>query len=392
MSPGDRQARRDTPLALRIKARLRETGGEMALAEFVEACLWDEAHGYYATRPVVGVSGDFITAPEISQVFGELLGLWSAVVWQQMGSPADAELIELGPGRGTLMADALRAARRVPGFPEALAVTLVERSPSLRAVQRQRLSGGDYKGGDFKDRDFKIAWQDELGLASRPAIVLANEFIDVLGLDQAVLTAQGWRARAVVLDADGQFQFAPSADIAPAAARDLAATWPDAADGAVADLLAIAPLAATLARRAADQPFAALFVDYGHAEAGLGDTLQAVRGHAYEHPLRSPGEADLTMQVDFSAVAREMSAVGFAIDGPVTQAEFLGALGIIERASRLMAANPSRAGEIEAGIARLMAPAGMGTRFKVIGVRSPGLPPLPGFPTSATERGARAPA
>ena len=210
-----------------------------------------------------------------------------------------------------------------------------------------------------------------------PAIVIANEFIDVFGPDQSIKTDDGWRRRAVVLDAMGRFQFAPAQTtrLRP----ELDALWPGAARESVFEHLRTGHLASELKRIAGPQPFAALFVDYGHTEPALGETLQAVRNHAYEHPLCSPGEADLTVQVDFSDVAAEMMKQGLAVDGPVTQAEFLGRLGIIERASKLMAANQAMAGEIEAGVMRLMAPNGMGTRFKAIGIRSPGLPALPGF-------------
>jgi NADH dehydrogenase [ubiquinone] 1 alpha subcomplex assembly factor 7 len=366
----DPDARRDTPLALKLKAQIRRDG-PMALGQFIGECLWNETYGYYATKAVIGRNGDFITAPEISQVFGELLGLWSAVVWQKMGEPAPVHLMELGPGRGTLMADALRAASRVPRLASALCVMMVEMSASLRERQKQTLAGGAIP------ITIPIAWCEVPDVSPAPVILLANEFLDCLAPEQCVKTADGWRWRLVALDETGRFQFEPSpmTRLHPDADK----RWPNAVEGSIFESVPLDRLAEDLKRVASRQPLAALFIDYGHTSTALGDTLQAVRAHVYEHPLCSPGEADLTVQVDFAAFARAMTAAGFAVDGPLTQAEFLGRLGIVERASKLMAANPAKAGEIEAGVLRLMAPNGMGTRFKVIGVRSPSVAKLPGF-------------
>lgn len=363
----DDQERRDTPLAAKLKDQMRAAGGPIDLKEFVGACLWDEEHGYYATKRVIGAAGDFVTAPEISQVFGEIIGLWSAVVWQSMGAPAKFNLIELGPGRGTLMADALRAAVRVPGFKEAVEVVMVEASPVLETAQRETLTGVPVP----------VRWGQLGDNLAAPSIVLANEFIDVFGPDQSIKTAEGWRWRAVALDEQDRFQF--TASHGTRLRPELDAQWPDAPEGAIYSHLDTRDLADVLKPMADGYPFAALFIDYGHTDPALGDTLQAVRSHAHEHPLASPGEADLTLQVDFADVIGEMQRAGFIADGPTTQAEFLGRLGVIERASRLMAANPAKADAIQAGVMRLMAPNGMGTRFKVIGVRTPDVPQLPGF-------------
>lgn len=360
----DREARRDTPLALKIKERIRAYG-PISIADYVAACLQDPEHGYYRTQTAIGAAGDFVTAPEISQVFGELTGLWSAIVWQQMGSPKPFNLVELGPGRGTLMRDALRATRGVLGLHAAMKVTLVEASATLTAAQRATLAGAAVP----------IAWADRYPIFEEPSILIANEFVDALIPDQWIKTDRGWCARAVELDDAGRLQLGHSAG--QGVRDDLHDRWPDAPNGSVCEAHRHALLAEAL--KAAGTPIAMLVIDYGHTETALGDTLQAVRKHVYEHPLCSPGEADLTIQVDFADLAREMTHAGFATDGPVTQAEFLGRLGIIERASKLMEANPARAGEIEAGVMRLMAPNGMGTRFKVTGIRSPGLATLPGF-------------
>ena len=361
----DPQARRDTPLARKLAARIRSEG-PIAVAEYMRACLLDGEHGYYRSKAGIGAGGDFTTAPEISQVFGELIGLWCAVSWQQMGAPGRVNLVEIGPGRGTLMRDMLRAARRVPGFLDAAAVHLVEPSPPLRHEQGLALAGAGPPP----------VWHEHLtGVPPAPSIVVANELIDALPVEQYVRQRVGWRRRAVGLDATGRLAFTVDAAgplyfprCAPA----------DARPGDIVERRMTLDLAFGLSRLAAAGPVAALLVDYGHVGAAVSDTLQAIRAHRWEHPLTSPGEADLSAQVEFASVADTASSFGLAVDGPATQAELLGALGIMERASRLMAANPARAAAIEAGVARLMSPSGMGTRFKAIGLRSPRLPPLPG--------------
>ena len=362
----DAAARRDTPLAKKLIAQIRARG-PLVLKDYMTACLQDPEHGYYRTREAIGGAGDFVTAPEISQIFGELIGLWSAIAWQQIGSPHRVNLIELGPGRGTLMQDALRAARLVPAFAAALEVHLVESSETLRAIQARTLA----------DAGKRPEWHAALSnVPSGPAIILVNEFLDALAVDQLVRGPNGWRLRAVTVDAQGHLQF--DDDTLPAS--EVPAYAAAAAPGTVVTLPDYAELAAALGCLGRDHPLAALFIDYGHAASAAGDTLQAVRAHYYEHPLTSPGEADLTAHVDFEDFrTRVLAQQGLAADGPKTQGEFLGALGIVERGSRLMALNPAKAGEIEAGVARLLSPQGMGTRFKVLGVRGAGQPPLPGL-------------
>ena len=365
----DPEARRDTPLALKLRERIARDG-PITVAAYMEACLTDPEHGYYVHRSAIGASGDFITAPEISQIFGELIGLWAAFVWQQMGRPARFRLMELGPGRGTLMRDALRALRIVPGIADAAEVVLVEINGPLQTMQAKALAGTPWR----------ISWSHGIPEpAAMPFIVIANELLDTLPVHQSIMQPDmSWGLRHVGLDAKDRLCFVtrPSAATSP---------WRDAKRG---DILedCYQEYGSLCCRFAQSQPFAGLFLDYGHVKSDLGDTLQALRAHAYEHPLTSPGEADLTAHVNFEAFA-EAAAAGWAslghdlvIDGPVTQAEFLGSLGIMERASRLMAANPAKAGAIEMDVARLMSPTGMGSRFKAIGLRSPQLPPLPGFP------------
>jgi SAM-dependent MidA family methyltransferase len=373
--PYDPEARRATPLARVLEQRMRRDG-PISVRDYMHACLQDEAHGYYRTRTAIGAAGDFITAPEISQVFGELIGLWCAVVWQQMRAPTRVNLVELGPGRGTLMRDALRAAKVLPGFLDAVMVHLVESSATLREIQAATLC----------DDARRPTWHDSLETlpGATPTIVVANELLDALPIRQLVASPGGLVERMVGLDDAGRLVFLHGSTVGPP--PDGVAAPADGELVEIGDFSMLAPLGG-LARRA---PVAGLCIDYGHWMSPpdgpiAGETLQAVRHHAAEHPLTSPGEADLTAHVDFAAFGRQAARQGFAVDGPVTQAEFLGSLGILQRASRLMAANPAKAHEIEAGVARLMAVPGMGNRFKAIGIRSAGLAPLPGFPTGADQ-------
>jgi SAM-dependent MidA family methyltransferase len=273
------------------------------------------------------------------------------------------------------MADALRASRRVQGFAEAVRVVLVEPNAVLRDTQRRALEGGAAN----------VDWVADLeGTVRGPAILLANEFLDVLPITQLVRRDDGWRERTVELDEHGALAFGESASRWSAELPRAAETAPQGAMLELRDFAGIQGVLADAAARA--HAIAALFIDYGHEATAFGDTLQAVRRHQSECPLASPGEADLTAQVDFEAAAAALARDGLVAEPLVTQAEFLGALGITQRASRLMSANPSRAGEIEMGVARLMSPQGMGTRFKVLGLRSSGLPALPGFPIGTRKR------
>ncbi len=343
-----------------LRERIRRDG-PLRLDEYMQACLQDPAHGYWQRRETIGGAGDFITAPEISQIFGELIGLWCTAAWQNMGRPAHVRLIELGPGRGTLMRDALRAIKVAPPFASALSVHLVELSPSLRREQERMLAASGHAAH----------WHESLrSVPAGPAILIANEFLDALPIRQLAFDG-AWRERMVALAADGSLTFAPGPP----------ATWEGATAAETGAIAEVRPgeevLLADLAART--DPLAALFIDYGPAEFALGDTLQAVHRHSYADPLASPGSADLTAHVQFAALASKARAAGFAADGPLTQAEFLGRLGLAERTTRLMAANAARAGEIEAAAHRLVSPTGMGTLFKVIAVRSAGLPPLVPF-------------
>ena len=319
---------------------------------------------YYAGRDPFGRGGDFTTAPEISQAFGECLGLWAAVTWQAMGRPDPVLLVELGPGRGTLMADALRAAADVAApFRAALRVHLVEASPRLRDAQRARLDGA------------VEAWHDDFdGVPPGPAIVLANEFFDALPIRQFVRRGAEWRERSV---AGGAFVEGPTEDAPPLPA--------DAPEGAVQEVSeAGRALAASLGARLAAQGGAALVLDYGPAAGGFGDSLQALRDHEAADPLAEPGAADITAHVDFAALAAAARSAGAAAHGPLPQGLFLQRLGLMSRAAVLaraaqMAGKGPQAGPILSGAERLVAPERMGRLFKALCLCDPALPPPPGF-------------
>lgn len=364
----------ETPLEAKLKARIRREG-PIPVADYMRACLEDPEHGYYRRQAAIGAAGDFVTAPEISQVFGELIGLWCAVVWHGMGSPPRLNLVELGPGRGTLMRDALRAARIVPGFREALAVHLVDSNATLQGTQEAALADAE---ASLHVHDTADATTMGSRIPDGPTILIANEFLDTLPIQQLVFAGGQWRVRAVALH-DGRLGF--EADAAGTAAS---IPLPPALAPQEGDVLEVCDGHAfcaddILKTRAGRGPLAALFIDYGHAATGFGDTLQGVAGQAYVSPFHAPGETDLSAQVDFQHFAEACRGAGLTTDGPIAQAELLGRLGIVERASRLMAANPARAAEIEAGVSRLLAPSGMGSRFLAIGVRSHGVATLPGF-------------
>ena len=342
----------DTAFATALKAAIGRDG-PMRLDRFMAAC---NAY-YYATRDPFGRAGDFITAPEIFQGFGECLGLWAAAVWQSMGRPAPLLLVELCPGRGTLMADALRAVgRAVPAFAQALSVHLVETSPVLRAAQL----------GLLPDARHHDRFAD---VPPGPAIVIANEFLDALPVRQLRRGSDGWSERFV--DAALAPIELPTAE--PRLPDLPAGTWLEVAPAALATVQAIAA-------RLAATGGAALLLDYGHTSRGTGTTLQALRRHRPESPFANPGEADLSAHVDFATTAEAASAAGAAVAGPVPMGAFLQAIGLAARAEALARKNPAQAAAVLAAAARLVSAAGMGTLFKVMAICHPSLPTPPGFP------------
>ena len=343
-------------------ARRIAAEGPITVADYMTECLLHPEHGYYSTRDPLGAAGDFTTAPEISQIFGELTGLALAQAWRDQGRPAPFALAELGPGRGTLMADMLRATRAVPGFHAALQVHLVEASPALRDRQAATLA------------DHAPAWHHAAAeLPGLPLFLVANEFFDALAVRQFIRAGEAWRERVIGL-CDGALAFGLAAPARLAALEDRLA---DTAEGDLVELRAAAdPIIAELGARIGAHGGAALIVDYGDW-GSRGDTLQAVRGHAPQDPLAAPGEADLTAHVDFRALAR---AASVPVAGPVGQGLLLERLGATERARALARGLAGEA--LESHVAahrRLTHPGEMGTLFKAIALHPPDTAPPPGF-------------
>ncbi len=359
---------------LSLGARLRERiarEGPISVHDYMAACLSDRSSGYYTTRQPIGGAGDFITAPEISQIFGELIGVWVIAVWQGMGTPSSLTVAELGPGRGTLMADALRAWRSTPEFLASVSVALIETSPVLAAVQREALHASPVP----------LHWHRALEDVPRgPLILIANEFIDALPIRQYVRQDGVWRERTVMLDSKDRFAFGAGA---PAAPSDVPPSLRDG-DMNEGEIIETRPAASkligTLAARAEDTPVAALIADYGHAESGAGDTLQAVRRHRFANPLATQGEIDLTAHVDFSALKAEARDLGLAAFGPMPQGQFLLKLGLASRCERLVeTATPDQKQAILSGAARLVDPRQMGVLFQMLALQTRGLVSPPPF-------------
>lgn len=337
--------------------------GPITVERYMGLCL----QHYYATRDPLGQAGDFTTAPEISQMFGELIGLWMLEVWHARGRPASCHLIELGPGRGTLMADLLRATRLLPEFRAAASVHLIETSPALRERQRATLASSG----------MAVEWHDRLeDVPAGPTFLVANEFFDALPVRQFVATERGWCERLVGLEEDRLIfglRAEPEKDFeSPVRLGDIL-EWPAAS----------LDVTKTLSRRLAHEGGAALIIDYGYWGPAFGDTLQALKAHAYVDPLAEPGEADLTTHVDFHKLARVAAGEGLRIHGIATQGDFLRTLGIEARASALkQRATPAQATAIDRALARLTerGPKAMGDLFKVLALTDFTLEAVSGLP------------
>ena len=400
-----------TPLGQKLAARIA-ADGPITLHDYMEACLYDPAHGYYKKRDPLGRGGDFITAPEISQVFGELIGLWAGETWRLMGQPGGVRLIELGPGRGTLMADALRALRVLPAFLQCATVHLVETSVPLRAAQEAALAGASCP----------VRWHERIeDVPAGAGIVIANEFFDCLPVRQFVFdeAAQLWRER-IVAFRDGAFEFElgevpphpvllpegspkcpqrelgfshphPPADAdskrgklakAGLLERDrVRGDFPGVEDGAIVETRpGTAGVLRSFAARAADAPLAALIIDYGYSQPASGDTVQAVRQHRFAGLFEAPGEADLTAHVDFSDLVQRAKELNLAASGPMPMGEWLLRLGLEARMHQLLRrASAEEAMELRSRVSRLVDPAQMGALFKAV-VLTGGVPgPLPPF-------------
>ncbi len=347
--------------------------GPLSVAQYMEEALTRPRLGYYMGRDPLGRAGDFVTAPEISQMFGELIGLWCAVQWTAMGEPDPVQLVELGPGRGTMMADVLRSGRGVEGFIDALSLTLVEISPVLKAHQEEALAAAEITG--------PLRWSSDFSeTPDGPLLLIANEFFDALPVRQFQMTSGGWRERMVGLAEEGEGGFCFRLAEGPPPADVIGPGLEGSDEGAIAEVRpAAAALAGAIGRRLARAPGAALIIDYGHGATAAGDTLQAVKGHAYHDPLADPGEADLTAHVDFGALGRAASEGGCQDFGPLDQGPFLETLGIASRAEALMEAAPAQRRDIAESLRRLTSKDLMGRLFKVLALTSPGMAPPPGF-------------
>jgi len=361
-----------------LKARIKqmiEASGPMPVRAYMQLCLHDPQGGYYATRP--GIGRDFITAPETSQVFGELLGLWTLATMDTMHTKT-VTLVEYGPGRGTLMADALRAAEQArPGVvADHLHLVMLEKSPKLRTALNNRFDG------------YPLSFENHLrDVVSHNTIILGNEYLDCLPPRQFVKVDGKWRERAVGLGADGELTFGLILEETREAHEATAQQRVDWLGGAPDDTAlevqdGLDDLVAELVHRAAlGSPFHALFIDYGPSGTAPGDTLRAYKQGKQVDPLAAPGLSDLTVDVDFGRLAKLSADAGLTVHGPVPQGEFLMALGAEARMQALIKAEPDRAGEIHEGVRKLVDPAEMGERFKVICISSPGTDAPLGFPS-----------
>nr|WP_282449325.1 class I SAM-dependent methyltransferase [Roseibium sp. CAU 1639] len=347
----------------KIRARIAAEG-PLTVAQYMSVCLGDPDHGYYTTREPFGGEGDFVTAPEISQMFGELVGAACLSAWQALGSPSRFELVELGPGRGTLMADLLRMACLRPAFVEAARLNMVETSPRLRQIQSETLNRAPLQP-DFRDRI-----QD---VPQGPLILVANEFFDALPIHQFIRTQDGWRERQVGLTGAGELTFGIGTARLPDSA--VPAALATAPEGTIFETQPAAnAVAEEIGRRIADHGGAALFIDYGYLKTAPGDTLQALYKHAHDDVLAHPGEADLTAHVNFEALAAAAVKGGATVLPPLTQGDFLLRSGLLERAGSLGAGKSHQDQEtIRDAVERLAAPAQMGDLFKVLAVTSSGL-------------------
>lgn len=351
-------------LARRLIERIGRDG-PISLEAYIDAALWDTDEGYYATRNPIGAQGHFTTAPEITQMFGELVGLWAASCWDMIGRPSDLKLVELGPGRGTMMADALRAIRAVCDMsPD---VHLVEASPTMKALQAEQVDA---------------TWHEAFGGVSEgTAIILANEFFDALPIRQVVKTGSKWWEVLLGVSEDGGRLQPRICGETEALMTYIPASLASAPEDAVVEISPSRTRAVEeIAERLRRAPGFALIIDYGPAESAVGETLQAIGPQGFADPYSAPGAVDLSSHVDFGSLKRAAENAGISAHGPITQKDFLERLGINERADMLKGgANAAQRAEIDSTLMRLMAPAQMGTLFKVLALASPGLPAPPGF-------------
>lgn len=363
-----------SPLKARIIDRIKAEG-PMSVASYMAACLFDATDGFYPTRDPLGADGDFITAPEISQMFGEMLGLWCVHMWRDMGAPPRLELIELGPGRGVMMLDMLRAAKVDPGFLKAANVTLIEASAALQAVQGQTLASSPCP----------VNWVDSLADAPKgPCIIIGNEFLDCLPIRQFVRKDDAWHERLVAIRPEDETQLIFGLSPLPYEHDDIG-HFRNPKNGDLAEVCpGYAQIIDQLKLRLEHNLSSALFIDYGPARSEYGDTLQALKAHTKVDPLDEPGEADLTARVDFGLLGQLGEHAELSVFGPQDQAELLKQIGIEVRALNLSQAQPAAKDKLMRQLHRLLNEDEMGTLFKAMCIQSAGLSIPPGFghPTS----------
>ena len=340
-----------TTLKDRLKSMI-QASGPLSVATYMDVCLHDRRHGYYATRP--GLGEDFITAPEVSQIFGELIGLWAANEWQTMGAPSRVSLVEIGPGRGTLMADALRATRGVSGFHSALDLAFIEASPVLRANLEQR----------FAEMTPRVLSDLDALPTGHPIILIANEWLDCLPVQQYVRVGDAWHERVIGLDEAGELKFGLDPATLP---EDISPTQDQAAIELQPGLKTVSE---TLSQLFSETPGRALFVDYGPADRTPDDTLRSFKTGAQIDPLAAPGESDLTCDVDFARLVRLLRQQGLQTDEPIDQGLFLQSLGAEARLNQLARQHADSADALYQSVVKLVDPAQMGTRFQVVSVAS----------------------
>ena len=351
--------------------RLIRAQGPISVAQYMQLALGDPIHGYYIARDPFG--RDFTTAPEVSQIFGELLGLFFVQAWEDRGRPQSFRLVELGPGRGTLLADMMRAAEKIrSGFAQAAKLIMLETSPLLRSIQKKMLSR--------YAPDWIVKWEEIPEGA--PIYLIANEFFDALPIHQFVHAADGWHERVVVAEGEKlRFALAPDAqaNVSLLAERDIGKWNAEKADAVLEINPSAEAIMAGVAERIAQSNGVGLIIDYGHIEPGYGDTFQALKSNRYADPLDEPGEADLTAHVDFAALKASAKGAGAVVSGPITQKQLLEGLGIHLRANRLKSATPTHAEEIDEAVERLIDESQMGNLFKALALSKTDSEELPGF-------------
>lgn len=368
----------ENALAIKLRQRI-QSEGPITLHDYMEACLADPEHGYYLVRDPFGTGGDFITAPDVCQIFGELLGLWCVHVWAELGMPKNCKLVELGPGRGALMGDALRAASLVPDFLQSVEVHFVETSKALCAAQEEHLRSQ----AEEQERELpKLFWHDRLAdVPDGPTFLIANEFLDALPIRQFQFKGGQWYERMIALDENEGFIYA----LADQPHDEQASFPPIHKQAGENDFLELCPARAGVVRqmaaRANGHPFAGVLIDYGYGEPALGDSFQAIKSHEFTDPLEEPGLADVTAHVDFAHVLDTGREYGLTGHGPVSQRDFLVSLGVRERAAQLMEnmENMFAAQQFMIGLQRLIEPDQMGTLFKVVAFTGTDQPEVPGF-------------